>query len=383
MLRKPTRRSGHAQVTLGSRFSHSRVTLESRSSLKTRRSGHASVTLQSRSSLKTLERHFPAEMRLAVGAVYCASSSLMLLVNKLLVHNIRAPAFFTLVQFAATSAAVLTAKHKNLIELDPFSWTKVKFFALYVLAFSAGTYANMHVLMESNVETVIVFRACTPLAVCLFDYLFHRRDLPSARSLLAMTLIVMGSINYVTHDKSFQVRGWRAYSWVFIWFVLIVFQFTYGKYLVTCIGLRSTWSPVLYTNTLALLPSLSICVLSSDFGVVYAADWTFSVVSLMILSCVLGMAISWSGFKCQSMLAATTYTVIGVLNKLVTVLLNSLAWEKHASPAGIASLVLCLVGGALYQQAPLRKLHEYERVVTMVEGPPSLKPISAGPDCNL
>jgi GDP-mannose transporter len=53
--------------------------------------------------------------------------------------------------------------------------------------------------------------------------------------------------------------------------------------------------------------------------------------------------------------AATTYTIIGVMNKMGTVLINVLMWDNHASPLGIASLATCLVGGSLYQQAPLRK----------------------------
>lgn len=43
------------------------------------------------------------------------------------------------------------------------------------------------------------------------------------------------------------------------------------------------------------------------------------------------------------------------MNKCLTVLLNLIVWDRHAAPGGIASLVLCLIGGSLYRQAPLRK----------------------------
>ena len=32
-----------------------------------------------------------------------------------------------------------------------------------------------------------------------------------------------------------------------------------------------------------------------------------------------------------------------------------LIWDKHASSAGIGALCLCLLGGSLYQQAPLKE----------------------------
>ena len=38
------------------------------------------------------------------------------------------------------------------------------------------------------------------------------------------------------------------------------------------------------------------------------------------LSCVVGVCISWAGFWCQSLITATAYTVVGVMNKMLTVL---------------------------------------------------------------
>ena len=52
---------------------------------------------------------------------------------------------------------------------------------------------------------------------------------------------------------------------------------------------------------------------------------------------------------------ATTYTVVGVMNKMLTVTVNVLIWDKHASASGIGALCVCLLGGSLYQQAPLKE----------------------------
>ena len=45
------------------------------------------------------------------------------------------------------------------------------------------------------------------------------------------------------------------------------------------------------------------------------------------------------------------------------VMIQVLIWDKHASPLGIAALCVCLCGGALYEQAPLRRPKGYEPVV--------------------
>jgi GDP-mannose transporter len=64
----------------------------------------------------------------------------------------------------------------------------------------------MRALSVANVDTVIVFRSCTPLAVCLLDWLFLGRAFPSVRSLVSLSGIVLGSLGYVLNDKDFQVR---------------------------------------------------------------------------------------------------------------------------------------------------------------------------------
>jgi hypothetical protein len=38
------------------------------------------------------------------------------------------------------------------------------------------------------------------------------------------------------------------------------------------------------------------------------------------------------------------------VNKLLTVLINLLIWNKHASAIGTVGLLICISGGVLYQQ---------------------------------
>lgn len=306
----------------------------------------------------------------AVSAVvaYAICSASMLVINKLAVHHIPVPSFVTFCQFGATAAAVLLASAAGLLRLDPHEWNKIKYFVIYVCAFSAGTWSNMKVLMVANVETVIVFRACTPIVVSGLDYIFYGRAMPSLRSCVAMLLIAAGAVSYVLTDREFQVQGLGAYTWVAIWFCLLVFQLAFAKHLVSGLGLQSQWTPVLYTNGLALGPTSVIGLFSGEFGRIRSVELTTTGISWLLASCVVGTGISWAGFKCQSVITATAYTVVGVVNKMLTVLVNVLIWDAHASSAGIASLVVCVGGGAFYQQAPLRnkdhelRTFEYSRV---------------------
>merc|ERR1712060_674074 len=75
----------------------------------------------------------------------------------------------------------------------------------------------------------------------------------------------------------------------------------------------------------------------------------------LCVSCVFGIGISWTGWNCRSKVSATAYTLLGVVCKLISVILNVLIWDKHASPRGMLWLLLCLVCSSAYRQAPLRK----------------------------
>jgi len=290
-----------------------------------------------------------------VVGLYALCSAGMLIINKLAVYHIGVPSFVTLCQFAVTAGTVLVGRQLGLLVIDPHDWNKIKHFVVYVLAFSMGTWSNMKVLMVANVETIIVFRACSPIVVSFFDYWCYGRAFPSPRSLVAMLTILAGALSYVLNDREFQVQGVAAYTWVAVWFVLLVFQLCYGKHLVTGLGLTSMWSSVLYTNGLSCMPTSGIGFISGEYGRLGDVVWTTHGVFWLGASCVVGTGISWAGFKCQSIITAAAYTVVGVVNKMLTVLLNVLIWDAHASGIGIASLIVCVLGGAFYQQAPLRE----------------------------
>ena len=43
-----------------------------------------------------------------------------------------------------------------------------------------------------------------------------------------------------------------------------------------------------------------------------------------------------------------------VMNKCLTILLNVMIWDQHAQPGGIFCLFICIAGGMIYQQSPMR-----------------------------
>merc|ERR1719238_1350117 len=98
---------------------------------------------------------------------------------------------------------------------------------------------------------------------------------------------------------------------------------------------------------------LTIGTLTGEWAKLGGAQWTPGSIALLTLSCAVGVAISYLGWRARSLVTATCYTVLGVANKMLTVLANAMVWDQRASLTGIMFLCVCLVVAAGYKQAPL------------------------------
>lgn len=66
------------------------------------------------------------------------------------------------------------------------------------------------------------------------------------------------------------------------------------------------------------------------------------------------IGISYTGWAARNAVSATLFTVVGITNKMATVLINLCLWDNGTSSFGFGCLMLCIAAGTLYQQAPMR-----------------------------
>jgi hypothetical protein len=134
---------------------------------------------------------------------YGACSATLLVINKLAVSQVPAPGFILVCQMSSSVLAVFAMAALGLLPtgaLAPFELAKARAFAPISLLFFACLYTNVRALRAADVDTIIAFRACSPLAVVLADYRFRGRALPSARAGLALLGIVAGVALFVSAD---------------------------------------------------------------------------------------------------------------------------------------------------------------------------------------
>jgi len=292
---------------------------------------------------------------------YGFCSGTMILLNKLTLHFLPFPSLVVAFQLIACIAIIYTAQCLGKVDVDKLQWEYVKPYLLYIFFFSTGVYCNMRSLNVSNVETVIVFRALTPMWVAFLDALFLGREWPSQRSWGGLSLLVVGAYGYASFDEEFQAQGLSAYFWPTLYMVIIALEMAYGKKIVKGVPLKTRSGPVVYTNLLGFVPMLLLANVSNEYQKFWDFYWASEdyrlppiSIFLLVLGAVVGTAIGYSGWWCREMVSATSFTLIGVMNKCLTILLNLLIWDQHAKPGGIFCLFICIAGGMIYQQAPMK-----------------------------
>jgi drug/metabolite transporter (DMT)-like permease len=285
---------------------------------------------------------------------YSACSASLLLVNKYVMTLVPSAPLVTAIQCLFCIVAIGGgALAFDVPRLGDFSPALLRAYALYTVLFVLGIYSNMRALEESNVDTVIVFRAATPLLVAAADWALMGREAPSARSLASMLVVAVGCAAFVTVDRDFELKGLRAYAWVSVYVVCIAAEMVLGKQ-ITSKHDAPLGASVFLTNAFALVPFLAIGASTGELARGLAARFTPFTCAVLVVSCALSAGIGFTSWWARSLVSATTFTVVGTVNKIATVLLNIVVWNKHATPLGTLFLLVCLAAGALYQQAPLR-----------------------------
>lgn len=171
------------------------------------------------------------------------------------------------------------------------------------------------------------------------------------RSTVSLVILLAAAAGYVYTDSSFVVH---AYIWVAVWYIIFCFDQVFIKHVVDNVKVESNWGRVFYTNLWACLLS-SMMMTATEPQVIHSLQWTPIALCALCISCLLGVMMSYFAFLCRASVSATSFTIIGNVCKLLTVLINVSIWNKHATPIGIFFLCICLVAAFLYKPSPMRK----------------------------
>ncbi|CAN4087938.1 unnamed protein product [Withania somnifera] len=292
-----------------------------------------------------------------VAAGYCLSASLLSIINKWAVMKFPYPGALTALQYFTSAVGVLICGWLKVIEHDKLDLVTMWRFLPAAIIFYLSLFTNSELLLHANVDTFIVFRSAVPIFVAIGETLYLHQPWPAIKTWASLGTIFAGSVLYVITDYQFTLT---AYSWALAYLVSMSIDFVYIKHVVMTIGLN-TWGLVLYNNLEALmLFPIELLIMGELKKIKHEiqdeSDWySFQVVLPVALSCLFGLAISFFGFSCRRAISATGFTVLGIVNKLLTVVINLVIWDKHSTLVGTVGLLICMFGGVMYQQSTSNK----------------------------
>jgi len=284
---------------------------------------------------------------------YSACSSSMLIVNKLAVDSIPIPTLVSGVQLASCAAFVLAMHCAGITTVSMIGRSRALPFIIYTAIFACGLFANMKALLLTNVGAVIAARCCLPAIVCVIEWACMDRMLPSLRSVLSLAGVISFGALHVMLSSGVEVSGTLGYIWLSIWWILLALSMTFGKWLTEKVEMTQ-WERVFYNNLFALPPTGVLVVATGDYASVENITFGLREHSLLLISCIVGVGISYSGWRLRSTVSAASFTLVGVLNKMVTTAVTAVIWPESSSMNASAALIVCIAFGFLYEGAGKR-----------------------------
>jgi GDP-mannose transporter len=267
----------------------------------------------------------------------------MVLFNKACMKVLPAPCMVTFLQVTASTLIIAAAWSFGMVQIQRVDRATVCRYAVYSILFVLGINFTMRSLSVSNVETLLIFRSSSPILVSFIDTAFLGRALPSGRSFVSMAAIVFGATWFSASEMLSTGKGINGISYNSSNLLLTSLVMTWGKYLTDISALNLTTS-VFLSNATSILPIFALAIIEKEDLIVGLFQPSVYSVGILTMSCVMGTSISYLGWKMRMLMSAASYTLIGFVNKILTIFGNVLIWNDHATPLSIVGLCISIAG---------------------------------------
>jgi len=297
---------------------------------------------------------------------YGISSSALLVLNKVCITEIPNASLLLFIQILSTVVFITVPALSGHISINFSPQNNVtRAYCLVAFVFLGTIYSNFQVVHAIGVNSFIILRCATPLVISFLDFLFLDRELPKGRSLLSLFGIFLAGSAYaylkyeeleseenVTAHKS---AGFRGFVWSLVWLTFFAVDMIYIKHVahaLKCTGMERT----LYQNVLAL-PILLVPLLSPlEKNAVKVDDIGNRAFFALGLSCIAGAILSYTGMSLRTELSATSFSILGIICKMASAILNEIFVSREANRMILLLIVGVIISSSLFQQAPLRQV---------------------------
>ncbi|KAK3038574.1 hypothetical protein RJ639_028025 [Escallonia herrerae] len=295
------------------------------------------------------------------GVAYCISSCSMILVNKYVLSSYDFNAGISLMLYQNFVSVVLVSmlSFSRVISTEPLTWKLIKVWFPVNVIFVGMLITSMFSLKYINVAMVTVLKNVTNVITAVGEmYLFNKRH--DNRVWAALFLMIISAISGGITDLAFHAVG---YTWQLInCFLTASYSLTLRRVMdtakqVTISGNLNEFSMVLLNNTLSLPLGLLLIFVFNEVDYLSRTPLlrlpTFWLV--MTFSGFLGLAISFTSMWFLHQTGATTYSLVGSLNKIPLSVAGILLFKVPTSLENSASIFFGLLAGVFFARAKMRE----------------------------
>ncbi|XP_061346862.1 GDP-mannose transporter GONST1-like [Gastrolobium bilobum] len=294
------------------------------------------------------------------GLAYCLCSCSMILVNKFVLssYDFNAGIFLMFYQNFISVIIVSTLSLLGLISTEPLTWRLIKVWLPVNVIFVGMLITSMFSLKYINVAMVTVLKNVTNVITALGEmYLFKKHH--DSKVWTALFLMIISAITGGITDLSFHATG---YAWQILnCFLTASYSLTLQRVMdtakqVTKSGNLNEFSMVLLNNTLSLPLGIFLIAVFNEVDYLLRTPLLRlpSLWLVMTFSGFLGLAISFTSLWFLHQTGATTYSLVGSLNKIPLSLAGILLFKVPTSLQNSASILFGLLAGVFFARAKMR-----------------------------
>lgn len=238
-------------------------------------------------------------------------------------------------------------KYRNFERSLAMRWLPVN------MCFSAMLVTSFLALKHMNVPMVTIFKNLTNILIVAGDWKFNNIPI-TAGVALSFGVMLCGAIAASYQDMEFNAVG---YFWMACNCVSTAGYVLSMKHATQNIKL-SKFGMVFYNNVLSTPIMLALALLKGEVtGLVAAgmAPWTAYFAFVNLYAGAMGFLLNLASLWAVSNTSATTYAIVGSVNKVPTALLGYFFFQTPISAQGATFIGVSMVGGFIYSAAKLRK----------------------------
>lgn len=298
---------------------------------------------------------------LLAGIAYCISSCSMILINKFVLssYDFNAGISLMLYQNFISVLIVSTLSVTGVISTEPLTWKLIKVWIPVNIIFVGMLITSMFSLRYINVAMVTVLKNVTNVITAVGEmYLFQKHH--DNRVWAALFLMIISAISGGITDLSFNAVG---YTWQLInCFLTASYSLTLRSKMdtakqVTRSGNLNEFSMVMLNNTLSLPLGILLIFIFKEVDYLYETPLLRlpSFWLVMTLSGFLGLAISFTSMWFLHQTGATTYSLVGSLNKIPLSVAGIVLFHVPTSLQNSTSILFGLLAGVFFARAKLKE----------------------------